>query len=248
MNSKKMTKTQEKKKVFKFKNFEIKQDQCTMKVGTDGVILGAIAPIEGVNSILDIGSGSGLICLMLAQRANKATVVGVEVEANAYKQSVENGQNSPWKKRVHFENESIQDYSKFSDQSFDLIVSNPPFFSGGTFSYNQERNNVRHTIKLPNGDLLQSARKLLNKGGKFVVILPVMEGLRFKDMAKTYRLFCTEEIVIKGKESKSDERLVLIFEQEETNELKNSKLIVYNEDESYHSDFIALTKDFYLNF
>ena len=243
-----MTKTQERKEVFKFKNFEIKQDQCTMKVGTDGVILGAIAPIEGVNSILDIGSGSGLICLMLAQRADKATVIGVEVEPKAFGQSVENGQKSPWNNRIHFENESIQDFSKFSDKSFDLIVSNPPFFSGGTFSYNQERNNVRHTIKLPNGDLLQSARKLLNKGGKFVVILPVMEGLRFKDMAKTYRLFCTEEIIIKGKESKSDERLVLTFEQEEGSEIKKSQLIVYNEDESYHADFVNLTKDFYLKF
>lgn len=243
-----MTKTQERKKVFKFKNFEIKQDQCTMKVGTDGVILGAIAPIDNVKSILDIGSGSGLICLMLAQRADKAKVIGVEVEPKAFSQSVENGQKSPWNNRIHFENEAIQDYSKFSDQSFDLIVSNPPFFSGGTFSYNQERNNVRHTIKLPNGDLLQSARKLLNKEGKFVVILPVMEGLRFKDMAKTYRLFCTEEIIIKGKESKSDERLVLIFKQEESNEIRKGQLVVYNEDDSYHSDFVDLTKDFYLKF
>ena len=243
-----MTKTQERKNIFKFKQFEIKQDQCTMKVGTDGILLGAMAAVDGVSEILDIGSGTGLICLMLAQRAPNANVSGVEIEQKAFEESVENGNNSPWSDRIHFENESIQDYSKFSDKSFDLIVSNPPFFSGGTFSYNQERNNVRHTVKLPNGDLLQSARKLLTRNGKFVVILPVMEGLRFKDMAKSYRLFCTEEISIKGKESKSEERLVLVFEQEESDEVKKGQIVVYNEDDTYHHEFIKLTKDFYLKF
>ena len=197
---------------------------------------------------MDIGSGSGLVALMLAQRSPESNITGVEIEEKAFLQSVENAKNCPYSEKINFVNEPIQDFAKFADNSFDLIVSNPPFFSGGTFSYNQERNNVRHTVKMPNGDLLQSARKLLNKAGKFVVILPVMEGLRFKDMAKTYRLFCTEEIAVFGKASKPDERLVLVFEQQVAETIKTSKLVVYNEDNSYHEDFINLTKDFYLNF
>ena len=243
-----MTNTKEKKDIFKFKQFEIQQDQCTMKVGTDGVLLGAYAPIDKASQILDIGAGTGLVALMLAQRSKNAKVVGVEIEENAFNQATENGKNSPWANRISFENDSIQDYSKFADSEFDLIVSNPPFFSGGTFSDNQEKNNVRHTVKLPNGDLLSAARKLLSPKGKFCVILPYMEGLRFTEMAKNYRLFCTEVLEIRGKASKPEERLILIFEQEESSKIKEKEFVVYNEDGTYTDDFVKLTKDFYLKF
>ncbi len=243
-----MTNTKERKDIFKFKQFEIHQDQCTMKVGTDGVLLGAYAPISKTKQILDIGAGTGLVALMLAQRAKKAKVVGVEIEEKAFNQAAENGKNSPWADRISFEKDSIQDYSKFADSEFDLIVSNPPFFSGGTFSDNQEKNNVRHTIKLPNGDLLSAARKLLSPKGKFCVILPYMEGLRFTEMAKNYRLFCSEIVEIRGKASKPEERLILIFEQEEVTKVIEKELVVYNEDGTYTSNFIDLTKDFYLKF
>jgi len=243
-----MTNTKEKKEIFKFKQFEIQQDQCTMKVGTDGVILGAYAPVGKAKKILDIGAGTGLVALMLAQRTKKTKVVGVEIEKKAFEQAAENGKNSPWANRISFENDSIQDYSKFADDEFDLIVSNPPFFSGGTFSDNQEKNNVRHTIKLPNGDLLSAARKLLSPKGKFCVILPYMEGLRFTEMAKNYRLFCSKIVEIRGKASKPEERLILIFEQEEVAKVVEKDLVVYNEDGSYTDAFIELTKEFYLKF
>lgn len=240
-----MVKSKTQSKPFKFKQFEIAQDKCTMKVGTDGILLGAWANVEGASEILDIGAGTGLIALMLAQRAASATITGVEIEEHACSQASENAANSPWADRIKIEKDSIQDFAKFPPNEYDLVVSNPPFFSGGTFSDNQERNNVRHTIKLPTGDLLSAARKVMSKNGKFCVILPYLEGLRLVDQASNYRLYCTKMTEVFGKKSKPVERLLLQFETSEK-ELEKDSIVVYQEDGKYTADYVGLTKDFYL--
>ncbi len=148
-------------KPFYFKQFTVQQDRCAMKIGTDGVLLGAWAEVTGARQVLDIGTGSGVIALMLAQRAEKALIHAVEVDEDAYGQACENVQAAPWAGRMSVFHAAIQDYVQTSGQQYDLIVSNPPFFSGGTFSASQDRNSVRHTVKLPHGDLLQAVRKLL---------------------------------------------------------------------------------------
>lgn len=240
-----MVKATPKSKKFKFKQFEIAQDKCTMKVGTDGILLGAWADVKEANQILDIGAGTGLIALMLAQRTPSAHITGIEIEEHACTQAKENAANSPWNKRVLIKEDSIQAFAKFPDTEYDLVVSNPPFFSGGTFSDNEQRNNVRHTVKLPTGELLQAARKVMTRNGRFCVILPFIEGLRLVDQAKSYRLFCSKIVEVKGKAAKNVERLLLQFETKEV-EIQKDSLVVYNDDGTYSDEFVALTKDFYL--
>lgn len=233
-------------KPFLFKQFEIQQDQCLMKVGTDGVLLGAWADVEKTSNILDIGTGTGLIAIMLAQRTKEAVVHAVEIDETACTQAKENILASPWASRMAAFTDSIQDFARLSRSKYDLIVSNPPFFSGGTFSNNQDRANVRHTVKLPHGDLLIAVRSLLAKEGKFCVILPFIEGLRFEEIAKTYSLYCTKRTEVHPKKEKSVERLLLQFERMEKECLVDQLVIQKEARNDWTDDYIALTKAFYL--
>ncbi len=230
-------------KPFEFKQFTLNQDKCTMKVGTDGILLGAMVNVGQAQRILDIGAGTGLIAIMCAQRNEEAVIDAVEIDEAACEQANQNMQNSPWADRLHTVHRAIQDYAAIASQGYDLIVSNPPFFSGGTFSTNENRNNVRHTVKLPNGDLLMAARKLLNKEGRFCVILPYLEGLRFQEQAGHYGFYCTKMTSIHSKKDRPVERLILQFERA-GREMEEDELVVYN-DESYTPEYVELTKAFY---
>ena len=130
------------KDVFKFKQFEIKQDGCAMKVGTDGVLLGAWADVSNTTEVLDIGTGTGVIAIMIAQRAMNANIDGVEIDEEACTTCNENMKNSPFSKRLKSIHSSLQDYAKVTRKEYDLIVCNPPFFTGGTLSSKSNRNNV----------------------------------------------------------------------------------------------------------
>lgn len=233
------------KDVFQFKQFAVAQEHCSMKVGTDGIILGAWANIDQVESVLDIGTGSGLIALMLAQRST-ARVHAVEVDELAWKQASENFNNAPWRDRLEAFHTPVQDYARSYRGAYDLIVSNPPFFSGGVFSSKEERANVRHTIKLPNGDLLSAARNLLEVDGKFCVILPVIEGLRFKEMAKNYGLYCNRLTEVFPKADKKANRLLMQFEKTQK-ELVEDQFVIWADEGQYSERQIALTKEFYLH-
>ena len=235
-----------KNSVFKFKQFSIEQDQCPMKVGTDGVLLGAWADVEGAENILDIGAGTGLIAIMLAQRAEDAQIDAVEIDNHACDQAGINMKASPWSNRLNNIESSIQDFAKLSNKEYDLIVSNPPFFTGGTLSDQNDRNNVRHTVKLPNGDLLSSVRRLLKKEGRFCVILPLIEGLRFKELAQNYNFHCTKITEVKPKHDKSVERLLLQFEQTAKPVVKDELVIQFEKRNDFTAKYIELTKDFYL--
>ena len=233
---------------FHFKQFSIFQEKSTMKVGTDGILLGAWAGSGEVQAVLDIGVGTGLIALMLAQRTVKAAIHGVEIEEESFLQAQENINKSPWSDRVEVHHTSIQDFAKESNLNFDLIVSNPPFFSGGTFSDSNQRNNVRHTVKLPHGDLLLSVRRLLAKDGRFCLILPYIEGLRFCEVAETYNLFCIKAQEVLPKIDKPVERLLMEFGTIKPNKCQKLKPLIIQKGEvnDWTSDFIDLTKDFYL--
>ena len=231
---------------FRFKKFEISQEGCAMKVGTDGVLLGAWADCSNAQTILDIGTGTGVIAIMLAQRSPNASVDAVEIDEAAFQTAEKNMENSPFSTQLNCIQDSIQDYSKITRKEYDLIVCNPPFFTGGTLSSQNKRNNVRHTIKLPTGDLLNSARKLLTPDGKFCVILPLIEGLRFKEQAKNYNLHCTKIVEVKPKVEKSVERLLLQFEKKPIKETTQQLIIQHEKRNDYTSDYIELTKDFYL--
>lgn len=233
--------------IFKFKQFDIEQERSSMKVNTDGVLLGAWAKVTDDSSILDIGCGNGLIALMLAQRNPKASITGVEIDEGSYLDAKLNLANFTLSKNLEFELISIQDFAKVSNKVYDHIVSNPPFFSGGTFSTNENKANVRHTVKLPHGDLLIAVTRLLAKGGKFSVILPEMEGLRFVELAKRSNLFLTDKCIVYTRQGYNPERLLLTFSNEEPKSCNESSILIHDQDgNGYTSEYINLTKDFYL--
>lgn len=234
-------------KPFHFKQFSIAQDRCSMKVGTDGVLLGAWADVEGAGRMLDIGTGTGVIAIMLAQRNERAEVHAVEIDEASYTQACENMMTSPWANRLYAHHDSIQHFAKKSSLRFDLIVSNPPFFSGGTLSNSQDKTSVRHTVKLPHGDLLSAVRTLLSPEGKFCLILPYLEGLRFREMATHYNLYCSKITEIKPKEEKPVERLLLQFVRAVKKLEKNTLVIQNGGVNEWTEDFRGLVENFYLN-
>ncbi|MFT5166331.1 MAG: tRNA1Val (adenine37-N6)-methyltransferase [Saprospiraceae bacterium] len=234
------------KDTFRFKEFSIDQESCSMKVGTDGVLLGAWTDIGDASSILDIGAGSGLIALMLAQRS-AAVLHAIEIDEDAWRQASQNFERSKWHSRMTAVHTPVQEFARIAQDKYDLIVSNPPFFSGGAFSADQERANVRHTIKLPNGDLLSAARSLMSKEGRFCVILPLMEGLRFKEMAVNYGLYCNKMTEVRPFANRTANRLLLQFEKTEK-ELIEDSFVIWEKEQEYAKDFITLTEDFYLHF
>lgn len=235
----------EKESTFKFKQFSIKQNNCAMKIGTDGVLLGAWFDATHAGTVLDIGTGTGVIAIMAAQRNQNAKVHAVEIEEKAYEQSKENMAASKWNDRLEVFHQSIQDYCRNCNDKYDVIVSNPPFFSGGTLSANNERNDFRHTVKLPNGDLLRAAQALLSPTGKFCVILPFMEGLRFKERAMSYKLFCTRMTKVKSVTDGRTERVLLQFELTEK-PIVEDKLTIASSERNFTEEYTNLTKDFYL--
>lgn len=239
-------KTEKINEAFQFKQFSIAQDKCSMKVGTDGVLLGAWANVEGAKRVLDIGAGSGLIAIMLGQRNAEAQIHAVEIDDLAYVQAQENMQNAPWANRLNVFHQSIQDFASTPAEPYDLIVSNPPFFSGGTFSFNQDRNSVRHTIKLPHGDMLRAVQKLLAKNGKFCLILPFVEGLRFQELAASYHFYCTRVTEVLPKANKPIERLLMQFELESSAPQRDQLIIQHEGPNEWTEAYQNLTRAFYL--
>lgn len=233
------------KGVFKFKQFEVAQDSCPMKIGTDGVLLGAWVNVDGAKHVLDIGTGTGIIALMIAQRTEEANIVALDVDQDSCEQASANFKNSPWETRLRAGHQSVQEYSKFSTDTFDLIVCNPPFFTGGTISKSQPKNIVRHTIKLPHGELLRSVSRLLSPEGRFAVILPYIEGLRFIEIAANYNLFANKITEVNPNEGKPIERLLIDFSKNQSAVVQDA-LVIEKERHKYTEEYIALTSAFYL--
>ncbi len=242
-------------KPFQFKQFRIEQDQTTMKVGTDGVLLGAWASVQQAKRMLDIGTGTGVIALMLAQRTitEGGVIDAVEIDEAAFQQASSNAQSSPFSARVRIFHDSIQTFAQQQANAtpavkYDLIVSNPPFFTGGTFSSDENKNRVRHTVKLPHNDLLNATRQLLHKEGRFCVILPLIEGLRFIEIARTYGFYCTQKVEVLPKASKPVGRLLLQFEFMYKPISINTLTIRGEAENDFTDEYKALTKDFYTIF
>jgi len=215
-----------------------------MKVGTDAVLLGAWANVKHANRILDIGTGSGVISLMIAQRSQPSVHIdAVEIEHLDAEQAKENVLNSPWPDRISVYESSIQNFS--SQSNYDVIISNPPYFNNGFQPPNQKRSQTRHTIALDFDSLLKSIIRLLKKDGTFNVILPYTEGLEFIALAEHHQLFCSRLWNFRSRKEKPIERLLLefrfkLFDKEE------DEVIHYEKDEAWTNVYKALTKDFYL--
>ncbi len=232
---------------FVFKQFKIVQDKCAMKVGTDAVLLGSWVNTSHAKTILDIGTGTGIIALMLAQRS-AAHIDAIDIDNNACVQSSENVNDSKWKDRIHIHNISLQQFTIESEHKYDLIVSNPPYFIDSSKALEESRTNARHTDQLPFDDLLNGVLKLLNPIGKFYVILPTKESEVFRDMAEEHKLYLTKLTRIITRTDKPEKRLMMRFEFIRRTFSEDSITIEEDERHSYTEEYKELTKDYYLGF
>lgn len=229
---------------FHFKKFSVRHDRSGMKVGTDGVLLGAWADVRRATHILDIGTGTGVIALMLAQRAtDSVTIDAVEIDAQAYADARENIGASPWHDRIHVHHTAIQQFN--TSTRFDLIVSNPPYFQKSYKPPIAQRETARHTEQLAFGDILTAAEKLLTATGRLNVILPYTEGLQFTDLAEHKGLRCSRKWVFRTRSNKPVERLLLEFTWKKTTS-EEGEILLYAEGEHWSDSYKALTRDFYL--
>ncbi|MBK9254183.1 MAG: methyltransferase [Saprospiraceae bacterium] len=218
-----------------------------MKVNTDGVLLGAWSEVNQKRKILDVGTGTGLIALMLAQRNTVAEIIGLDVDINSFELARQNFRNSPFSDRLSANHVSVQDFCKLTEDRFDLIVSNPPYFTNGIFASNENRAVARHTIQLPHIELLDSVLQLLETKGHFDIILPHKEGLRFVDFAQKFGLYLQNIVNVRSKPEKPVERFLLRFGRTKENLLEDN-LIIHNESDpfNYSQQFRKLTEAFYL--
>ncbi len=233
-----------KKPDFTFKQFYINHDHCAMKVGTDGILLGAWAKLSGTQ-FLDVGTGTGLVAIMLAQRSSKdAQVTAIEIDKAAYLQAIENVQNSPWHEKIQVFHQDLIYFDKTCSQKFDVIVSNPPYFKQGVNCRDQQRKTARYTSTLNHLSWLEHCHNLLNENGLIHFILPYTEGKILQKQTALYCAACCEVITKKGKKPN---RLLLSFTPQPC-ETKMSQLTIYDEQNQYTEEFIQLTKAFYLKF
>jgi tRNA1Val (adenine37-N6)-methyltransferase len=233
-------------KLFKFKQFTIHQDKCAMKIGTDGVLLGAWVNIEhNPNSVLDIGAGTGIIALMTAQRCSAQNIDAIEIDENAYEQCVDNFENSLWSDRLFCYHASLEEFVDEVEDKYDLIISNPPFYSDDYKSNNKQRDLVRFLEALPFEHLLESVSKLLSEEGKFSVIIPFKEEEQFIALASTVNLFPNRILRVKGNPNTEIKRSLLEFSFHKSN-VKANELVIETGRHQYTEDYINLTKYFYL--
>jgi tRNA1Val (adenine37-N6)-methyltransferase len=179
--------------MFRFKQFSIEDDRCAMKVGTDAVLLGAWVDISNAKKILDVGTGCGIIALMLAQRTGEDVCIeAIEIEKQDAIQALENSNQSPWAKRIKITPQSLQEFKGF--ESFDIIVSNPPYFINSQLPPSTDRAKARHTHSLSYQELIDHSIRLLNKEGRLAVVLPYAEGKNFLNIASLTGLICIRQL------------------------------------------------------
>jgi tRNA1Val (adenine37-N6)-methyltransferase len=239
------------KSYFEFKQFAIHQDQCAMKVGTDGILLGAWADVRHSQRVLDIGTGTGLLALMIAQRSPNAMIDAVEIDRNAYLQAVDNVRRSPWAERIQVYHGSIQELANSLTPNYDLIVSNPPFFANASKSPQLSRNLARHSDRLSPTELLQIAAQLLKPQGSLAVIYPWDIAQDLTTKAAAFNLFSDRQLLIKPTSDRAIKRVLIQFiksamPQPSSANPQISTLVIEVAKHVYSPEFIALTKDFYL--
>lgn len=228
---------------FTFKKFSVRHDRCAMKVGTDGVLLGAWTNVANSRQVLDIGTGTGLIALMLAQRSDRTQITAVDIDSDAVLQASENIIASPWRHRIEVLQKDICTY--VGDILFDTIVSNPPYFSNSLKCVDLQRNTARHTDTLTASSLLSKVADLLTPEGCFSVIIPSGQTDEFIQLANVQGLYPSRLTQVITRPGLPPKRSLLEF-QKKRQDYTTNELIIELERHVYSKDYIALTKDFYL--
>lgn len=229
---------------FKFKQFSVIDSDCTMRVGTDAVLIGAWTNVESAKNVLDIGTGSGVIALMLAQRCN-AKIIGIDIDQLSIDKAIINFQNSPWSDRLEARCTSLQEF-KTDSSKYDVIISNPPFFVDSLNSPNARKNNARHTNSLPFEDLLKSVSYLLSEDGIFSVVIPIQYYEQFNIIAMQQNLYNVEKCIVHPNYVKPPKRLLLKYSKNLMACKHDELFIEQNNRFEYTDKYISLTKSYYL--
>lgn len=248
--------------MFRFKQFTVDDSRCSMKVGTDGVLLGAWAGICGMSSeecgmsvgedikrirILDVGTGSGLVALMLAQRYQQAEIVGIDIDSDATEQARENFQGSPWGSRLRAECCPVQQYANNNAGNFKLIVSNPPFFNNSLKNPDLKRSMARHTDTLSMSELVECSSIMLKDGGELCVILPAWEEESIMAETEKRGLSLRRVMRVQGRADKPVKRLLLSFQKSTEKQIVAEESLVLEEGVNSRTEaYSLLTKDYYL--
>jgi len=230
--------------LFHFKHFSVDDSNCAMKTGVDAVLIGAWADMRYVKNALDVGTGSGIIALMLAQKSN-ALIDAVEIDKDASDQAIINIAKSPWSKRIQIHHLSFKDFALFSKSKYDLIVSNPPFFINSQKPSLINRSIARHNFVLSHHDLITSTLLLLHPGGRLCLILPFNEGLLFKSEAEKNHLYCNKITYVKPTASKSPHRLLMELSLFNSKIAENELTIEDGGRHQFSAAYKKLTRDFY---
>lgn len=229
---------------FQFKQFTVWHDRCAMKVGTDGVLLGAWTPVEGAFRILDVGTGTGLVALMLAQRSLESSViVALEIDEAAAGQAQENVARSPWHDRIEVLQMDFRAYQ--STEKFDVIVSNPPYFLDSMECPNEQRSAARHNKSLIYNGLLKKTVSLLSDNGVFAIVIPSDVVGKVKEIAYAYDLYPSHQLDVVTKPGAKPKRTLITFTFKKQ-ECKEKVLLTEVARHQYTDEYIALTKEYYL--
>jgi tRNA1Val (adenine37-N6)-methyltransferase len=231
---------------FSFKQFTVYQDKCAFKVGTDGVLLGASADVSGTRKILDIGTGTGLIALMLAQRCY-AEISAIESDHDSFEQACSNVSQSKWHDRIKVVYAELQSYDP-EDVRFDLIVTNPPYFTDSLKNPDMGKAATRHNVTLNNDELLKGVSRLMTEDGRLQVIMPYVEGNIFIAEAQEYGLYCSSILKIKPLPTSEIRRLILTFSGRKEKATEKFLTIEHGERHEFTEEYKKLTREFYLNF
>ncbi|ASM48913.1 tRNA1Val (adenine37-N6)-methyltransferase [Pseudoalteromonas espejiana DSM 9414] len=227
---------------FTFKQFKVEHDKCAMKVSTDGILLGAWANLNGAQSLLDIGTGTGLLALMCKQRSSGLAITAVEVDEAAYNQALKNCASSPWP-NINIEHTTIQSFEHA--KPFDVVISNPPYFNNSLKGESDTRNTARHTDGLSFDELINAFKRLSHSGSRFSLILPSIEGALFIKLATQNGLYLNVHCQVKATPNKDISRSLMTFSYVKS-DIESSILCIRNLDNSYTVDYVALCKAFYL--
>ncbi len=233
---------------FVFKKFSINQHRSAHKVGTDGVLIGAWAEVRDAKNILDVGTGTGIIALMMAQKSH-AQVDAIDIEQGSYEQARENATYSVWAKRIKVYHTNLQDFAKSINKKYDVVITNPPYFVDSSKAPDEERSHARHTDLLSFKELIRGVLSVLNATGKFYIILPTKEAIDFKILAEKEDLHLVKLLRVKTKSTNDVEKRHIMLFKFTKEPFTEETISIENEGRhNYTDEYKKLTGDFYLHF
>ncbi|MBB4037373.1 tRNA1Val (adenine37-N6)-methyltransferase [Dysgonomonas hofstadii] len=230
---------------FRFKKFTVYHDRCAMKVGTDGVLLGAWTDVAGVDTALDIGTGAGLVALMMAQRNDKSLIDAIDIDADAIGQAKDNVDNSPFRGRIKCIHRPLQEFVCENRRKYDLIVSNPPYFTQSLRSPSDNRTLARHTDSLSLEELIGLSSGILNREGRFAMVYPYDEKEKIILLAEENNLYVSKLTNIYPKPDSMPKRVLVELSKKQM-PVKESSLVIEKARHVYSEEFVALVREFYL--